>query len=288
MKIVACKWSAPNTRVQRTRSSPSAPHSPLTRCPLGRTLGFVWLLTILMLQAAAGSAATRLIVSNDPCLIAICPSLRPPAPTSVQSGSYFTLVVLAVDDSGVPDSSYTGTVRMSSTDPLATLPADYAFTVGDAGMKAFPDTALRSPGSQRIMVSGISGEVLPGSLGLTVYQVGSCVPSTTTLCLAEARFQINARWRRSTDTNSWTAAAVSLTSDTGYFWFFDASNIEAVVKVLNGCQSGGHFWVFAGGLTDVEVTLTVVDSQTGAVQSYINPAGTAFQPLQDTIAFACP
>src|SRR5574337_332842 len=25
----------PNTRVQRTRSSPSAPHSPLTRCPLG-------------------------------------------------------------------------------------------------------------------------------------------------------------------------------------------------------------------------------------------------------------
>ena len=25
----------PNTRVQRTRSSPSAPHSPLTRNPLG-------------------------------------------------------------------------------------------------------------------------------------------------------------------------------------------------------------------------------------------------------------
>jgi hypothetical protein len=25
----------PNTRVQRTRSSPSAPHSPLTRHPLG-------------------------------------------------------------------------------------------------------------------------------------------------------------------------------------------------------------------------------------------------------------
>ena len=28
------KWR-PNTRVQRTRSSPSAPHSPLTRSPLG-------------------------------------------------------------------------------------------------------------------------------------------------------------------------------------------------------------------------------------------------------------
>ena len=29
----------PNTRVQRTRSSPSAPHSPLTRRPLGRARG---------------------------------------------------------------------------------------------------------------------------------------------------------------------------------------------------------------------------------------------------------
>jgi hypothetical protein len=28
-------YQAPNTRVQRTRSSPSAPHSPLTRRPLG-------------------------------------------------------------------------------------------------------------------------------------------------------------------------------------------------------------------------------------------------------------
>jgi hypothetical protein len=30
--------SRPNTRVQRTRSSPSAPHSPLTRYPLGGSM----------------------------------------------------------------------------------------------------------------------------------------------------------------------------------------------------------------------------------------------------------
>jgi hypothetical protein len=42
--LVATIWAfqisrhgvSPNTRVQRTRSSPSAPHSPLTRHPLGR------------------------------------------------------------------------------------------------------------------------------------------------------------------------------------------------------------------------------------------------------------
>ena len=83
--------------------------------------------------------------------------------------------------------------------------------------------------------------------------------------------------------------AISLTSDSGYFWFFDARNIEVVVKVLSACTpGGGHHWVFAGGLTNVAVTLTVTDTQTLAVQTYTNPAGTAYAPIQDTSALACP
>ena len=31
---------------------------------------------------------------------------------------------------------------------------------------------------------------------------------------------------------------VPLTSDSGYFWFFDADNIELVVKVLDACTPG--------------------------------------------------
>jgi hypothetical protein len=47
--------------------------------------------------------------------------------------------------------------------------------------------------------------------------------------------------------------------------------------------------VFAGGLTDVQVELTVVDTATGAPQTYLNTQGTPFQPIQDTSAFAsCP
>ena len=33
-------------------------------------------------------------------------------------------------------------------------------------------------------------------------------------------------------------------------------NVEMVVKMLDGCPITNHWWVFAGGLTDVEVTLT--------------------------------
>ncbi len=84
--------------------------------------------------------------------------------------------------------------------------------------------------------------------------------------------------------------AVRLTQETGYFWFFSPTNIEAVFKLLNACTPdlGNHFWVFAGGLTDVEVTVTVTDTTSGAVKTYLNPLGTLFQPLAKLNDFACP
>ena len=54
--------AAPNMRVQRTRSSPSAPRSPLTRCPLGR-MGLVRLgvpmLVILCVVMVIGGCSKR-------------------------------------------------------------------------------------------------------------------------------------------------------------------------------------------------------------------------------------
>ena len=82
--------------------------------------------------------------------------------------------------------------------------------------------------------------------------------------------------------------AKPLTASTGYFWFFEESNVEIMVKVLNGCESNARYWVFASGLTNVGVTLTVTDGQSGAVRIYTNEDGVAFPPIQDTSAFdAC-
>ena len=62
-----------------------------------------------------------------------------------------------------------------------------------------------------------------------------------------------------------------------------------VVKVLNGCGLNQRYWVFAGGLTNVKVTLTVTDMSNNTVKVYTNPINTPFQPIQDTAAFAtCP
>ena len=115
----------------------------------------------------------------------------------------------------------------------------------------------------------------------------ACTPDENTLCLNGGRFRVGAAWRTATDSGA--AHAVSLTGDTGYFWFFSPGNVEAIVKALDGCSFNSRYWVFASGLTNVEVTLTVTDTQFGITRTYVNPINTAFQPIQDTSAFAtCP
>ncbi len=116
-----------------------------------------------------------------------------------------------------------------------------------------------------------------------------CVPDSETLCLNNGRFAVTAEWTKP-DLTTGHGTPVKLTGDSGYFWFFDAANIEVVVKVLNGCAITNSYWVFAAGLTNVKVELRVVDTETGAVYTKENPQGTAFAPIQDTSAFpaSCP
>ena len=75
-----------------------------------------------------------------------------------------------------------------------------------------------------------------------------------------------------------------LTDETGTFWFFDSSNVELLVKVLDGRPLNGHHWVFYASRTDVEFDLTVTDTATGAQRVYHNPAGT-LASRADTEAF---
>jgi outer membrane protein assembly factor BamB len=114
----------------------------------------------------------------------------------------------------------------------------------------------------------------------------TCVVDATTLCLRGDRFQVRASWQTG-DGATGDGQAVRLTPDTGYFWFFSQANVEMIVKVLDGCGLGNHFWTFAAGLTDLRVVLTVTDTANGAMRIYQNPQSTAFVPIQDTSAFDC-
>ena len=136
--------------------------------------------------------------------------------------------------------------------------------------------------------SAYSNEASATTAGGGGGQPGVCTAGPTTMCLSGGRFRVEATYRTPSG-QSGSGQAVAITADTGYFWFFDAANIEVIVKLLNACSFANRFWVFGAGLTNVEVTLTITDTRNGTVKTYTNPQGTAFQPVQDTNAFAtCP
>lgn len=117
---------------------------------------------------------------------------------------------------------------------------------------------------------------------------GTCTPSATTLCLRGGRFRVTANWVIPSGAQG-QGFAVPMTSDTGYFWFFTAANVEVVVKVLDGCGFNQRYWVYAGGLTDLDVTLRVEDLARGAGVTYRNPQGQPFRTINDSSALAtCP
>src|ERR1700688_2564803 len=103
----------------------------------------------------------------------------------------------------------------------------------------------------------------------------NCRASAAKLCLSGSRFEVAATW--TSPTASGTAQAVALTDGTGYLWFFSADEVEVVVKMVDGCALNQHHWVFAAGLTNVHVVLTVTDTTTGTAKSYANKQGTLFQ-----------
>lgn len=117
---------------------------------------------------------------------------------------------------------------------------------------------------------------------------GPCVAAPGTLCLGNGRYRLGMAWR---DFQSHTGigTAVPLSEESGLFWFFAPENVEALVKVLDGCALTGHHWVFAAATTNVEYTLTVTDTSTGAVATYRNPLGRSSPAVTDTMSpLPCP
>lgn len=115
----------------------------------------------------------------------------------------------------------------------------------------------------------------------------ACVAGGSTLCLNNGRFRVTATFTAQGSTRA--AQGVTLTDDSGYLFFFDPSNVELTIKVLNGCPVNSRYWVFVSGLTNVGVTVTVTDTRNGETRTYANAAGRVFRTRLDSSAFdTCP
>jgi streptogramin lyase len=83
-------------------------------------------------------------------------------------GTPFTVTVTAQDSHNLTAIGYTGTVHFTSTDPQATLPADYTFTAADNGVHTFSGVILRTPGSHSITATDKVTGTITGSAPVNV------------------------------------------------------------------------------------------------------------------------
>ena len=112
----------------------------------------------------------------------------------------------------------------------------------------------------------------------TLPVTGSCTPDTNTLCLFNNRFKLTVSGRDDPARTGKTAQGVATPISGKQFGFFsfpaltnDPTNLEIFVKMIDATSFDKHFWVFFGGLTDFEYTLTVTDTTTGKTQTYLKP-----------------
>jgi photosystem II stability/assembly factor-like uncharacterized protein len=111
-----------------------------------------------------------------------------------------------------------------------------------------------------------------------------CPQQDVVACLQAGRFCVGITRGIGPDRLPLRASAVTLTPDTAAFWFFDPSNLEVMLKVLDGTRINGKFWVFYGSLSNVEYEITVTDNETGRTRTYRNNQGQATS-VTDTEAF---
>src|SRR6266850_288315 len=84
-------------------------------------------------------------------------------PSPQSAGVTGSITVTARDEFGNVVPNYAGTVHFSSSDALATLPANYTFVSGDNGTHTFSGVTLKTIGSQSITASNMVAASFSGT-----------------------------------------------------------------------------------------------------------------------------
>ena len=112
-------------------------------------------------------------------------------PSSVNAGSALTLTVTAQDTWGNTATGYLGTVAITSSDPLAVLPASHAYTAGDGGTLGFSVTLKKAP-TETLTATDSANSLAKTSAAITVDPGGAVTlawapqPANAPICTAFA------------------------------------------------------------------------------------------------------
>lgn len=99
------------------------------------------------------------------------------------------------------------------------------------------------------------------------------------LCALNGRFELTLDARDHRTNNTGSGFPLQQNDIFGFFSLpaltGDPNNPEVFVKMLDGTPVNGNYWVFFGGLTDLEYTLKVDDKVAGTSKSYFKEGGTS-------------
>jgi len=174
---------------------------------------------------------------------------------------------------GLTDLEYTVSVTDTATGLFRVYRKEAGSACGGFDVDAFPGNAAAE----------LEAEAEPAAAPAT-----DCPFGGEELCLQGGRFRLRLGAR---DPRTGRRSGGLAIPENGLFGYFtlpgltgDANNPEVFAKVLDGSIINGHFWVFFGGLTDLEYTLGVTDTKTGQSRVYFKEAGSPCGGL-DTSAF---
>ncbi len=155
--------------------------------------------------------------------------------------------------------------------------ADGVYRSVDGGGTWASFNAGLPPGPARNLAIDGTGRFLHVTAAGSVYDIeisGSCGMSGNALCLLGGRFLATVQAVDPRTGRLEVGTALSQTDRWGYFslpgFTGDAAFPEILVKMADATSLGGGFWLFHTGLTDLQYTLSILDTVTGRQKSYQN------------------
>ena len=195
-------------------------------------------------------------------------------PSPYVAGATHSATVTAKDAAGNPAAGYRGTVRFTSTDPAAVLPAAYTFTGADGGTHTFSVT-LRTAGTRSVTATDTVTPSITGSQNAIVVNPGSA----TQLTVSGLPSPYRAGSAQSLTVTAKDAYGNTATGYTGTVQF--GSSDQAAVLPANASLTAGvgtfSVTLRTAGTRSVTATDTVTPSITGSQNAIVVNPGSATQ-----------
>jgi hypothetical protein len=215
-------------------------------------------------------------------------------PTPVVAGNGGTFTITALDSANGAATGYRGTVRCTSNDAQATLPANYTFTAGDDGLRALTAT-FATAGTQTLTCTDTTNAALAGSQTVIVTPaaaasiainggntqsglVGAALPNPLSVLVTDAYGNLvpgaQVTWTSTSGGGSLAAGLATTTSDTG------ADGVATVPATL-GATPGSE--TFEGSAAGVQTAASFSETALADVTIAPNPVTTV---VGHTVTFA--